>query len=327
MSSNFSRVGRFLGHVVFAFIAVGFFLWSWAAFSVQLSGIFYYVCVVAVFIAVMAAFVLRRRARRLGWVGLVAIFAVLGIWYQGFEPAEDRDWAFDVAHGVQPHVDGDQITLSKVRNFEWTDETSANESWEDRSFDISKLQSVDMFTSVWDHPSIAHLLVSFGFSDGQRVVFSLETRKESHEAFNLLGGFFRQFELILLATTEEDAIKLRTNYRQEDVRRYEVNLSPEQRRDLFMSYIYLGQDMQAEPKFYNTLTSNCTTEAYRIAKVVKPRMNADWRLVLSGHLAAFVDDMGGFQEAMPIEQRMEEAAITPTALAYTGTDFSAAIRN
>ncbi|MEP4249573.1 MAG: DUF4105 domain-containing protein [Tateyamaria sp.] len=131
----------------------------------------------------------------------------------------------------------------------------------------------------------------------------------------------------MLATTEEDAIKLRTNYRQEDVRRYEVNLSPEQRRDLVMSYIHLGQDMQAEPKFYNTLTSNCTTEAYRIAKVVKPGMNADWRLVLSGHLAAFVDDMGGFQEAMPIEQRMEEAAITPTALAYTGSDFSAAIRN
>ncbi|MEP4249574.1 MAG: DUF4105 domain-containing protein [Tateyamaria sp.] len=189
LSSNLSRVGRFLGHVVFTLIAVGFFLWSWAAFSVQLTGIFYYVSVVAVFIAVMAVFVLRRRARRLGWVGLIAIFAVLGIWYQGFEPAEDRDWAFDVAHGVQPHVDGDQITLSKVRNFEWTDETSANESWEDRSFDISKLQSVDMFTSVWDHPSIAHLLVSFGFSDGQRVVFSLETRKESHEAFNLLGGF------------------------------------------------------------------------------------------------------------------------------------------
>ena len=158
------------------------------------------------------------------------------------------------------------------------------------------------------------------------MVFSLETRKESHEAFNIKGGFFRQFELILLATTEEDAVKLRTNYRQEDVRRYEVNLNEKLRRELFLSYINLAQEMQSEPKFYNTLTSNCTTEVYRIAKVVKPGMSADWRLVLSGHLAAFVDDMGGFEGDMPIEQRIEQAAITPKALAYKGADYSAAIR-
>jgi len=320
-------VGRFFGHVIFAIIVIGVFLWSWGAFHVQLSGVTYYAALVSTLIASIVTFFLRYRARRLGWVGLVAILAAVGFWFQGFKPAEDRKWAFDVAHGVQAQVDGDLVKFSNVRNFAWTDVSTANESWEDRSYDISKLQSVDMFTSVWDHPSIAHLLVSFGFSDGQRVVFSLETRKESHESFNLLGGFFRQFELILLATTEEDAIKLRTNYRQEDVRRYEVDLNEELRRDLFMSYVNLAQEMQSQPKFYNTLTSNCTTEAYRISKVIKPGMSADWRLVLSGHLAAFVDDMGGFQDDIPIEQRMEEAAITPKALAYTGADYSAAIRN
>ena len=318
---------RFVGHAIFAIVMIGVFLWSWGAFAVQLSGIFFYAALVSILIATIVTFLLRFRARLLGWIGLFVILATVGFWYQGFKPAEDRDWAFDVAHGVQAQVEGDLVKLSNVRNFEWIDASTANESWEERNFDVSKLQSVDMFTSVWDHPSIAHLLVGFGFSDGQRVVFSLETRKESHESFNLLGGFFRQFELILLATTEEDAVKLRTNYRQEDVRRYEVNLNEQLRRELFMSYINLAQEMQEEPKFYNTLTSNCTTEAYRISKVIKPGMSADWRLVLSGHLAAFVDDMGGFQGDVPIEQRIEEAAITSRALAYTGTDFSAAIRD
>lgn len=327
MTSRFSRIGRFAGHAVFGTITIGVFLWSWGAFSVQLSGVIYYAALGCLGVATVAAFLLRSRARRFGWTGLFAIVVAVGFWFQGFKPAEDRDWAFDVAHGVQAQVDGNKVRLSNVRNFDWIDTTTANQSWEDRNLDISKLQSVDMFTSVWDHPSIAHLLVSFGFSDGQRVVFSLETRKESHESFNLLGGFFRQFELILLATTEEDAVKLRTSYRKEDVRRYEVNLNEKHRRDLFMSYINLAQEMQNEPKFYNTLTSNCTTEAYRIAKVVKPGMSADWRLVLSGHLAAFVDDMGGFQGSMPIEQRIEEAAITSKALAYSGPDFSAAIRD
>ena len=326
MPSKLSRAGRYIGHAFFAIMMIAVFLWSWGAFSVQLFGVAYSAAFAALSLSTIIAFVLRSRARRLGWAGFALICLAVGIWYQGYKPAQDRDWAFDVAHGVDAEVDGNLIKLTNVRNFDWIDETKANESWEERSVDLSNLQSVDMFTSVWDNPSIAHLLVSFGFSDGQRVVFSLETRKESHEAFNIKGGFFRQFELILLATTEEDAVKLRTNYRQEDVRRYEVNLNEKLRRELFLSYINLAQEMQSEPKFYNTLTSNCTTEAYRIAKVVKPGMSADWRLVLSGHLAAFVDDMGGFEGDMPIEQRIEQAAITPKALAYKGADYSAAIR-
>lgn len=306
---------------------IAFFLWSWGAFSVQLTGTFYYAATAAILFATIVAFFLRHRARRWGWAGLAVIVSVVALWYQGIKPAEDREWAFDVAHGVGAQVDGNLVNLSNVRNFKWTDASTADESWEDRSFDISKLQSVDMFTSVWDNPAIAHLLVSFGFSDGQRVAFSLETRKESHEAFDIKGGFFRQFELVLLAATEDDIVKLRTNYRQEDVRRYEVTLSEKQRRDLFMSYIGLAQELQTQPKFYNTLTANCTTEAFRLSKVVKSGMSADWRLVLSGHLPEFVDAMGGFAGDMPIEQRIEEAAITPKALSYTGPDFSAAIRD
>lgn len=326
MPSKFARVGRIINHTAFAVLMIAVFLWTLGAFSVQLSGSTFYAAVAAITLAIIAVFVLRTRARSLGWVGLTVVIAAVAFWYQGFKPAEDREWAFDVAHGVGAEVDGDLITLSNVRDFAWIDRSTAEESWVERNVDISKLSSVDMFTSVWDNPSIAHLLVSFGFSDGQRVVFSLETRKESHESFSIKGGFFRQFELILLAATEEDAVKLRTNHRQEDVRRYEVDLNEEHRRALFMSYVNLAQEMQNEPKFYNTLTSNCTTEAYRISKVIRPGMSADWRLVLSGHLAAFVDDMGGFQDPMPIEQRIAEAAITPKALAYAGPDFSAAIR-
>ncbi len=319
--------GRFCGHVLFFVLALAGVFWTWGAMSVHLAGVVLNTAVVALVGATIVATVLRFRARRLGWMGLVVTAAAVGIWYQGITPSQDRDWAFDVAHGVGADVDGDLVTLSNVRNFTWHDAAQADQSWEARTVDLDQLDSVDMLTSVWDNPDIAHLMVSFGFADGQRVVFSVETRKESHESFNVKGGFFRQFELVLVAATEEDIIKLRTNHRQEDVRLYPVKLNAQQRRDLFMSYVDLAQDLQAKPAFYNTLTANCTTTVYGLAQVIKPDMSPDWRLVLSGHLPGYVDALGGFDGDIPIEKRIKLAGITQKSLALNNVAFSTAIRS
>jgi len=323
---NIKSIGRFLAHVLFFVLVIAGVSWTWGAMSVHLTETEFLTAFATAVVAAIVTCALRFRSRRLGWVGLLAIAATIGLWYQGIKPSENRDWAFDVAHGVDAKVDGDLVKLSNVRNFTWQDESSADQSWEQRTLDLSKLESVDMLTSVWDNPDIAHLLVSFGFADDQRVVFSVETRKEAHESFNVKGGFFRQFELVLVAATEEDIVKLRTNHRQEDVRLYQVNLNDEQRRDLFMSYVNLAQKLQSQPAFYNTLTANCTTTVYDLAQVIKPDMSPDWRLVMSGHLPGYVDSMGGFGDDVPIEQRVQLAQITEKALAYDGTDFSAAIR-
>ncbi|MCX7559245.1 DUF4105 domain-containing protein [Sulfitobacter sp. F26204] len=321
-----ASVGRFVGHLLFALVAIAGVAWVWGAMSVHLSGNTFQIGFAAVVLAAVFAFGIRFYKRRLGWLSLVAIAGVIGVWYQGITPAQDREWAFDVAHGVGAKVEGDLVTLSNIRNFNWRDAAQADQSWETRTVDLNKLQSVDMLTSVWDNPEIAHLLVSFGFVDGQRVVFSVEIRKESHESFNVKGGFFRQFELVLVAATEDDIIKLRTNHRQEDVRLYPVNLNAQQRRDLFMSYVDLAQDLEKNPMFYNTITANCTTTVYGLARVIKPDMTPDWRLVLSGHLPDYVDGLGGFDGSMPIEERVEMAQITPKALSYSGADYSSAIR-
>jgi hypothetical protein len=323
---DLASIGRIFGHTLFALIAVAGVAWIWGAMSVHLSGAVGVTVFATVVLASAIAFYIRFHRRRFGWLGLAAIAAVTGIWYQTIEPAQDRDWAFDVAREMDAKFDGDLITLSNIRNFKWHDAATADQSWETRTVDLSQLETVDMLTSVWDSPDIAHLLVSFGFSDGQRIVFSVETRKESHEAFNVKGGFFRQFELILVAATEDDIIKLRTNYRQEDVRIYPIKLNATQRRDLFMSYVDLGRELHAKPKFYNTLTKNCTTTVYGLAQVVKPDMGLDWRLAMSGHLPSYIDSLGGFDGDLLIEERIHRAQITQKALSYEGTDFSTAIR-
>ncbi|MEZ5884252.1 MAG: DUF4105 domain-containing protein, partial [Paracoccaceae bacterium] len=237
----------------------------------------------------------------------------VGGWYQTITPMQDRDWAKDVERGVKARVDGSRVTLSDLRDFDWRSENDATERWIDRSVDLNDLQTVDMITSVWDNPDIAHLLVSFGFGAGEHVVFSVEIRREDGEEFNEIGGFFRQFELVLIGATERDIVRLRTDYRKEKVRLYPLALTPEQRRVMFLSYVELAQDLEARPRFYNTLLANCTTVVYRLAQSLKPDLPLDWRLLLSGHLPGYLAELGVLDgrtaaDGVPITPRTQRPA-------------------
>ncbi len=120
--------------------------------------------------------------------------------------------------------DGSLITLDNVRNFRWRSGSDYTVRWENRRYDLDRTESVDLVLSTWGMPAIAHTLVSFGFSDGQRVVFSVEIRKERHEQFSELGGFFKQFEFSVVAADERDIIYVRTAVRGEQVSLYPIRM-------------------------------------------------------------------------------------------------------
>ena len=74
-----------------------------------------------------------------------------------------------------------------------------------------KLASVDLIADYWAGEAIAHTIVSFGFSDGQYLAWSIELRRVKDQAWSALAGFFKESELITLAGDERDLIRLRTN--------------------------------------------------------------------------------------------------------------------
>lgn len=307
------RFRNTLGHVVFVLVLIGATAWGATALWVQLSGSPRALALVALGLACVASLGLRlARSRRAGWAAMAVAAMCLGGWYQTITPRQDRDWAIDVSRGVTARVEGDMITLSNLRDFRWTSETEASPRWITRQCDLRKLQSLDMLTSVWDNPDIAHLLVSFGFADCGQVVFSVEIRREAGEKFNEIGGFFRQFEQVLIAATEEDIVKLRTNYRHEEVRLYPIHLDAGQRRTMFLSYVDLAQKLEARPAFYNTLTANCTTTVWSLARSLKPDLPIDRRLILSGHLPEYLTDLGVI-DAAPAAKLDAAALITPLA--------------
>ena len=275
---------------------------------------------------------LWQGARLAPVAGMAVQMLALLAWWRRLRPAADLDWADDVACLATGDVEGDRLTLHHVRHFDWQSPEVASGGWERRVYDLRQLASVDLFVSSWGRPGIAHVLVSFGFSAGvpgsdDVVVLSVEVRRERHEAFSEIGGFFKQYELAIIAADERDAIRLRSNVRGERVTLYHVTLSAEARRALLLALVAEANALAREPRFYHTVTANCTTLVFAKLRDIVGGLPLDHRLLLSALLPGYVRDHGGFVPGYSLEELRRRGDITRRARqSGRGKDFSQRIR-
>ena len=263
----------------------------------------------------------------LGLLGFAAAFTVLLFWWQLLRPSNDHIWAADVAQMVTGTLDGNRVTLHNVRNFDWRSDSDYTQRWETRHFGLDRLNSVDMIMSYWSGPAIAHMLVSFGFDDADYVVFSVEIRPEQGESFSEIGGFFNEFELSIVAADERDVIRVRTNVRGEDDYLYHINMPISAMRSLFVAYIDEANSLVRTPRFYNTVTANCTTLVYHMMKRIVGYLPWNFSLLLTGYLPEYVYRIGGLTPHYSFEELRARGRITARAKAADRSEsFSVDIR-
>jgi Domain of unknown function (DUF4105) len=276
----------------------------------------------------LAALLAVSKGRAVFGVGCFAVgLAGLLLWWHQIVPSNQRVWADDVARTASGRVDANLVTLSNVRNFEWRSDTDYTQRWETRTYDLNRLGSVDMVLSYWGMRAIAHVLVSFGFNDGSHVVFSVEIRREKQESFSEIGGFFKEFELSVIAADERDVIRVRTNVRGEDDYLYRIDMPVEDMRSLFLAYVNEANVLVNTPRFYNTITVNCTTLVYHMLRRIVGYLPLDYRLLFSGYLPSYVYRVGGLDSRHSLEQLRAFGRITDRAKAADGSaTFSTDIR-
>ena len=278
-------------------------------------------------VTVFALLRLWRHSVRQGLFIYLVLHAVLLIWWNTLTPSNQQLWEEDVAQMTSGSIEGDQVTLFNVRNFAWRSETDYSANWETRHYDLNKLQSVDMLTSHWGMDAIAHVLVSFGFTDGQFVTFSVEIRKKKGQQFSEIAGFFKQYELSILATDERDAIAVRPNVRGEETFLYRVDMPEAIRRQLFLSYIEQANQLLEEPRFYNTVTANCTTLVFGMMQHISGGLPLDVRLLLTGYLPSYIDQLDGLTTGFDLTQLRDAGRITERSKkASNSANYSQAIR-
>jgi len=267
---------------------------------------------------------------KLSWrtfVSLSGVFAALLVWWNTLTPVNDKDWAPEVANIPYGAIKGDILSLHNVRNFDYQTETRFTEKWETRTYDLSQLESIDLFMSYWGSPHISHTILSWGFTNGDHLAVSIETRKDKRQDFSTLEGFFKQYTLAYVAADERDLIRLRTNYRNEQVYIYRLQkISVKRMRKFLTSYVAHMNRLVKTPEYYNALTRNCTT-AIRLHSETDPdRLPSDWRLVVNGHLDEMLYEYAMIRQDLSFEKLRKQSRVDLVMKNLDAKSFSSRLR-
>jgi hypothetical protein len=290
----------------------------WPMARLVLSGAF-----VLSSLAVLAAV----RPLRRGAIVVLSGFLIVLVWFFLIPPSNDRDWQRDVTVLAHATIDGDRVTIENVRNNAYRSETDYTPRYETRTYDLKALRSVDLFLVYWGSPLIAHTILSFVFDGDRYLAVSIETRKNGAEAYSAVRRFFRQYELFYVVADERDVVRLRTNYRHEDVYLFRLVATPAFAREVLLDYLATVNKLGDRPEWYNALTHNCTT-AVR-GHMVPYVKNAvwSWKILLNGRLDEHLYAIGAVRQDLPLAELRARGHVNNRARAAEhDPDFSRRVR-
>ncbi|MGL4942331.1 MAG: DUF4105 domain-containing protein [Thermoguttaceae bacterium] len=180
-----------------------------------------------------------------------------------FRPSNDRRWQPNLA--VLPTIEfqGNHVTIRNVRYTIYQTKENYTPRYYDATYDMSSLQTLDIIVAPFPSmPSVGHVELSFGFSDGRHVILSIEPRFEEGEKDDPIGAMSNQFELMYLFADERDAVRLYTQVGRGDVFLYRLNVTPDEVRKVFESAAVRANTLAEKPEFYHGITNNCATNLF-----------------------------------------------------------------
>lgn len=260
----------------------------------------------------------------------ITLFSVILAWWFCISPSNERQWQADAEKLAYATFLGDNITVHNIRNFDYRSEFDYRPAYYSKTYDLNKLEGVDLFSIYWMGPAIAHTIISFNFGGNDHLAVSIEARKERNEGYSTIKGFFRQYELIYFVADERDVIRLRTNYRKnppEQVYLYRLQGPKENARQLFLEYMKKINELNDKPEFYNTLLDNCTTAIWLRTRVNNEHLPFSWKILLSGYLPEYLYETWRLDTKIPFADLQRKAYINDLAMAADQSpDFSTRIR-
>jgi Domain of unknown function (DUF4105) len=198
---------------------------------------------------------------------------------------------------------------------------------EEREVLLSHLTSVDFFVSYWKVGPVGHTFLSFIFDNAPPLSISIETRPEVGEDFAPIASLFKQFELIYVVGDERDIVRVRTNYRDEDVYLYRIKTSPENARRLFLVYLQRINELADQAEFYHLLSNSCTVNIVRYANAAGRVGRWDFRHFLNGFIDGYLYNTGRVDTTLPFDELRRRSRINEAAQAADDApDFSERIR-
>jgi hypothetical protein len=248
-------------------------------------------------------------------------------------PRADRNWSPEVSHTVTATIQGHKVVIHDLRDWTYGNSTILAQDWREVTVDPSQIVRVwfiiEPFSS-WK--AVGHTFLSFEFEDGSALSFSIEARREEGEKYSAIQGTFRKYELAYQWGTERDFVTRRLLYLSHPLRMYPLSISSSTAQAVFVEAIRQTNVLAAKPRFYNTLTDNCTNAlAYMVNHIYPKALPLDTSWVFTGYSDrylmhhGFIVQKGTAQETKDVydltSKRADVAQIATSSPALFSTEL------
>lgn len=209
-------------------------------------------------------------------LALACLLAIAAILIGLREPRLDRDWDEDVAvlAAVEISADESRFSLQRVRNWRYDATAVRSKNHFDASYALADLSGITWYEQILDERGlIAHTFVVFEFNGPYahpRIGVSVETRREIGEQYSLFKGVLRGFELTHTWASATDLIERRVKFLGYELTEHRVTQTLAYQRQYLLAFLRETQALAKEPRWYNTITSNCTNVIINAANALNP---------------------------------------------------------
>lgn len=252
------------------------------------------------------------------WKGAKIIFYILVLTLLlflinifGMKPSNDKVW--EQNSKTLPHftIATSTITIDNLRDWRYKKGEVISKNYYSDTFELDKIEKMYLvFNPFSQYEAVAHSFLVFEFSDGKTVGVSVESRREEGEKYSVVKGLFNEYELWYAYGSVGDLLGARVFYSDEDLRAYPIVVDKNLVRGVFVDIAKTAQDLESNPKFYNTITSNCTNVLARAANKVKAG-SVPWNKarILTGYADNHLHSLGYIDNAESFEKVYEKARV------------------
>lgn len=235
----------------------------------------------------------------------VSITALYAVYYVGFvRPDNSQVWSLEQDRKPVVTIDGDTVQVKNVRNFTWRTEDDCDIGWYERTYDLSKLNSMHYVVASMPHwEAVAHVFVCFGFSDGQHVAISVEGHRLKGRSYGIVSSMFRQFQLIYIIGDERDVVGLRGAVWKVPVYFYPARTTQERKRAIFVDMMERAHSLEEEPEFYHLILNNCMNNIlHHLRRLGGRPLPSDLQVLLTGISDRVAYRLGYIDTDLPFDQ-------------------------
>ena len=151
-----------------------------------------------------------------------------------------------------------RVRITGCRDFDYRSTDDFTVRYDERKVSLSHLTWLDFFVSYWKRASGTHIL-KFYLRQRSSPMHLHRNKAGGRRRLRPIASLFKQFELVYVVGDERDIVRVRTNYRNEEVYLYRIMTSPENARRLFLVYIDRINQLADHAEFYHLLSNSCTS--------------------------------------------------------------------